>query len=120
MKMVLLTVLLGLAGAAFAGSDARAQMADILLGLNHFPSEQEQATLAEFANDEELSEAERTIAGALQRVEHFPSDDDKRSLMVIAEDESVDPEVRELARITHDLEHQVGAEDRETRARIKN
>lgn len=108
----LLFILLSLPLACFAGEAEQQQMAKILMGINHFPGDQQKDTLQSLANDASLSDAERTIAGALAGVQHWPSDEDKARLMSIANDDSQPQAVRDLARIAHDMQHKVGADER--------
>lgn len=119
-KTILLVMLFIPAGASLAGEAEQAQMADILISLNHYPDEQNKQTLESLANNSSLSDAERTIARALARVEHFPTDEDKAELKAIANNDEVPESVRELARITHDLEHKVSQEDKQTLASLTN
>lgn len=109
---LLLVVLLLPAMAATADEAAQTQIAKILMGLNHFPSDKEKQALEAIASDDSQSQAERTIASALKAVQHYPADGDKAKLMAIANDQDVPEAVRQLARITHDLAHKVGADDR--------
>lgn len=119
-KMILFVVLFIPAGANFAGEAEQAQMADILISLNHYPDDQEKTTLQSLAKNSSLSDAERTIARALARVEHFPTDEDKKALKTIVGNDGLPKAVRELARITRNLEHKVTQEDKQVLAALTN
>ncbi|MBD3647345.1 MAG: hypothetical protein HUJ31_07845 [Pseudomonadales bacterium] len=98
---------------SLAGEAAQQQMAKILMGINHFPNDQQKETLQGLAADSSLSEAERTIAGALAGVQHWPSDEDKAKLVANANDADQPQAVRDLAQIAHDMQHKVSADDRQ-------
>lgn len=108
----LLLILLSIPLACFAGDAEQQQMAKILMGINHFPNDQQKETLQNLASDASLSDAERTIAAALAGIQHWPSDEDKAKLMTVANDDSQPEAIRDLARIAHDMQHKVGADDR--------
>ena len=82
-----------------------ATMAHILVGVNHYPSDEEKAKLAEIAGDADNSEAVQTIAKALHDMQHKVSAGDKEKLQAIVASAEADDEVKTLAEVLMNVNH---------------
>jgi len=98
-----------------AAENSPAQViAQILINLNHFPSDEEKAMLKEITTSASASDAEKTIAGILINIQHSASDGDKAELKKVMEDASASKENQQLAEIVHNLNHKPSDEDKNT------
>lgn len=97
---------------AMAGGETIGKMAEIMMNLNHFPSDSEKQTLREITLNSASSEQEKTIAQAMINLQHAATAEDKKKLSKIVSDDSAPQEVRTLAQIVRDLNHQPSAEDK--------
>lgn len=104
-------ILLALALPALGNEQAAAVMADIVAGMNHFPSEEQKSTLEDIAADEEVDDNLRTIAEAISNIEHQPKDADKEKLQAIVQDNSADEAEKTLAGAVLRFNHQASAQD---------
>ncbi|MDZ7644354.1 MAG: hypothetical protein U5K76_09200 [Woeseiaceae bacterium] len=102
--------------AAASANEAVPTMADILVELNHFPSDDDKDRLQAIVADENSTDHERAVAKALMNVEHTVSADDKKTLTALTNDESVADGVRLLAEALLGLNHNL-AESEETKIR---
>ncbi len=100
------------AGEQQGGSGAIAEMSNVMIGLQHYPSDAEKARLKQIAADANTSAQEKTIATALMNMEHNVSSGDKAKLKQIADDASAPANVRELAGILMNMSHKPSAEDK--------
>lgn len=116
-RMALAMLLLPLAP-VYADEAAQQQMAGILVELNHFPTEEDKASLQALTADSSLSEAERTLASVLMTLRHMPTAAEKAQLQAIADNDNSPQAVRDLAAVLHGLQHRVDAEGREMLAAI--
>ena len=94
-----------------ARADQAATLADIVAGMDHFPSEEQKATLAEIQQDESAEENLRTIAGALANVQHQPAEADRAKLQAIVDDEAASEEAKTLAAAVLNFNHKVQETD---------
>lgn len=114
-SLLLLTALfLGITfSAPLAYSDSHAgavaTMANIVIGLKHFPSDADKAALAAIA-DSDASDSVKAVANAIAGISHKASDEDTATLATISEDDSEPAELRELASIVNGLMHVPSAE----------
>lgn len=99
---------------ALAESSPVATMATIVEELNHFPGDEQKATLREIADDENNSEAVQAIATAIHGMEHKIGGDDAARLEAIAADDANDEDVRTLAAVVLGVEHKAGDDAVET------
>lgn len=90
--------------AASAG-DAVAEMATIIINLNHYPTETEKKELAAIVADSNSTAGEKLIAGALMRMQHRVGGDDAQKLMQLESDKKASKEERELAGILRGIAH---------------
>jgi hypothetical protein len=112
-------LILAVAGAAlfltqpvFAANDAVKTMANILIHLEHYPSDSEKGQLREIVNGS-ASQAEKDVAQAIINLQHQATDADKKKLSNIMDDSSVPEDVRTLASIVHNLNHKPTSSDKE-------
>ncbi|MDH3643176.1 MAG: hypothetical protein OES38_13835 [Gammaproteobacteria bacterium] len=88
---------------------AVATMANIVIGLQHFPSDADKAALAAIAEGD-ASSSVKAVARAIANISHKVSADDQATLATIAADESEPAELRELASIVNGVNHVPSAE----------
>jgi hypothetical protein len=126
MKIVastLLILLLSLTQAgisqAIAGEDNIETMAQIMLKLNHYPSDTEKETLRQITLSSTSSKDEKTMANAMINLEHSATAEDKKKLSAIVKDDSASEDVRTLAQIIHDVNHKPSAEDKKKLENLK-
>ena len=90
---------------AGSGDEPVATMAGILMGVNHYPSDEEKAKLAKIAGNPDNSEAIKTIAMALHDMEHKVSAGDREKLQAIVDSEGTDENVKTLAEVLMNVNH---------------
>ena len=66
--------------------EAVTTMANIVIGLKHFPSDADKAALAAIA-DGDSSDAEKSVASAIANISHKVTDADKATLAAISADD---------------------------------
>ena len=88
------------------------EIANIVMHLNHHPSDAEKARLKDIINNGSVSANVHAIASALLNMEHRATAGDKKKLGMIAQDSSADEDVRTLADIVHNLEHKPSGGDK--------
>jgi len=93
-------------------------MANMVIHLNHHPTDDEKARLQEIIDDGSLSDAVHTIASAMLNMEHRVSAQDKEKLGTIAQDSNVDEDVRTLATAVRNIEHHASDNDKEMLKKI--
>jgi len=96
---------------SLAAESAAATMAEILVNLNHFPSDADKDRLADIMESDETSDAEVDIAMAISHIAHQAKDEDKEMLNEIIADESVPAELRDVAAAVLRVNHKVSDED---------
>ena len=111
--LLLPLLLAALPAAANAGGDAIRTMADIIMHLNHYPSDSEKQTLNGIIHDPKATAGEKTIAGALMRMRHSVGGDDAAALRALAADAKASAGERELADILLGIHHHPSAMDRQ-------
>jgi len=94
-----------------SAGNAVAEMASIIINLNHYPTEAEKKELAAIVADSESTAGEKVIAGALMRMQHHVGDNDAQQLMKLKSDETASKEERELAGILRGIAHHPTNED---------
>ena len=67
---LLAVLLLILSPLATAAETAVAEMATIVMHLNHYPSDMEKGSLAKIIADKHATAGEKALAGALMRMQH--------------------------------------------------
>ena len=91
--IVFFTVLLNTTIAS-ADDAAISTMANIMIGLAHFPSDSDKQQLAAIANSSEASQTEKTVATAIANIAHKASaaDQEKLNAIVANSDTRIDLE----------------------------
>lgn len=99
------TMLFLISPSAFAGdNEAVKTMANILMHLNHFPSDSEKQQLVTIA-DTTMSSDVKTVAQAMVSLQHSASSEDKRKLQKVISDPAADKNIKVLASIVQGLNH---------------
>jgi hypothetical protein len=96
---------------AFADQGRVEEIASVLKGMNHVPSDVDKAALAAVAADDSASDNLHTIAAAIGRIAHQPAEADRPALQAIADDESASEGERTLARAVLGFNHKVSDGD---------
>ncbi len=91
--------------------EAVKNMANILLGLNHFPSDAEKDQLSNIINTND-SEDVKAIATAIKNMHHSASDSDKAKLKTVMDNDAASANVKSLASIVYDLTHKPSSDDK--------
>lgn len=87
-------------------SGATRTMAEIMIGLHHYPSDAEKDKLKKLAAEASTSADEKIIAQALLNLKHQPAAADKPKLAAITKDAAAPAAVKSLAKILLNLNHQ--------------
>lgn len=103
--------LLLFSGVALAEQNATAVMADILAGMNHFPSDEQKAMLADIAENDQVDAEQRAIAEAIANIEHQPTPEDREKLQAIVDDPEADEAEKTLAQAVLRFNHAAAEED---------
>lgn len=109
MRKLLLIAGLLISSACFA-SDSSVIMAEILIDLNHFPTEDDKSYLSEIAEDPNSSADEKALAGIISRIEHKPNDADAAALTAMINSKKSTAEVKTLARAIQSINHKPSPE----------
>jgi hypothetical protein len=112
-------IVLGLFSVAAVADTPAKTIAGIVSELNHFPNDDQKATLNAIATDMSNSEAIRTIAKAVHDMQHSASDADKALLQAIAADESATSAERTLAGVVAGMNHMASADAKEQLAALE-
>jgi len=94
-------------------ADSIHTMANILMHLNHYPSDSEKTTLQNIANDSGSSKNERIIATAMINLHHKATAEDKEKLNKVMNDSSATSNERDMAAIIYNLHHKPTSADKE-------
>lgn len=109
MRGILMTLLMAMTIIASpisaSAGNAVAEMATIIINLNHYPTEAEKKELAAIIDDSGSTAGEKVIAGALMRMQHHVADSDAQQLMQLKSDETAPAAERELAGILRSIAH---------------
>jgi hypothetical protein len=99
-------------GIVLADDGAIKTMARITMNLNHFPSDDDKATLKGIVDSDDSSEEAANIAMALANFQHEVLGKDTERLSDIVDDESSDADARKLAGILLRTNHSPSEEDK--------
>lgn len=105
LSTVAMLVLIPLSQMTFADDAAIGTMADIVINLNHFPSDADKVKLSSIADSSDSSEAEAALATAIANIEHQAKAADKEKLSAIAADDSAPAGLRDVASVVLALNH---------------
>lgn len=101
-----LAVFLSFSGQIFAGEAAPVKtMADIMLKLNHYPSDGEKATLREIVHSKDASDTQKALATAMINLQHKVSSQDVPKLKSVMQDNNASAGEKALANIIIGLNH---------------
>ncbi len=109
MKHTLLLVCILFSNVCLASS-ATDIMAEILIGLNHFPTDTDASFLDEIHADPEATSDEKVLANIIKRIQHKPQAEDVSVLVRLSRSDST--ELRLLAEAVLSIEHQVAADEK--------
>jgi len=87
-------------------------MAKIAMNLQHFPSDQDKATLEGIIDSDDSTESEAAIAMALENLQHKVAKDDAERLADIVDDNTASAQARQLAGIVLRINHTASNEDK--------
>lgn len=93
--------------------DSIKTMAQIMINLNHFPSDSDKEVLRKITLDSATSQNEKTLASAMINLQHAASDADKQKLSAIIKDRAASENERNLAEIIYNLNHKPSSADKE-------
>ncbi len=110
-RSLILSVALAISAPVLAAHHEVPALADILAGMNHFPSEAQQATLTAIGNDEAVASNLRTIAMAVVHIQHKVPDSYRARLDAIVADPDASDAERTLAGAALRFNHNATAED---------
>lgn len=105
-------------GLVLADEAAIKSMARITMSLNHFPSDDDKATLKGIIDNDDSTEEAADIAMAISNMEHKVLEKDTDRLEDIISDDSADADARKLASILLRINHAASAEDKTTLAAL--
>lgn len=101
-----------------ADTDALRTLARITMNLNHYPSDEDKATLKAIIDSDDSSEEEAAIALALSNMQHTVTAADAERLVDIVDDDLSDESARKLAGIVLRINHAPGDDDKATLAEL--
>lgn len=87
-------------------------LAGILLTMQHFPSDEQKATLEGIAANEQVDQDLRIIAGAIGNIAHQVPDEERAVLQAIVDDPSASEGAKTLASAALEFKHQLPADAR--------
>ena len=105
-------------GIVLADEAAIKTMARITMNLNHFPSDDDKATLKGIIDSDDSSDEAADIALAISNMEHKVSEDDVERLQDIINDDRTAADARTLASILLRFNHAPSAEDKKALAAL--
>lgn len=108
----LLVSLFFLVQPAFAEDQATKTMAQILINLNHYPSDGEKKQLEKIVSLTSTTKQEKVVATAMINLEHTATAADKKQLSKVMDDGAAPEDVRTLASIVYNLNHKPSSADK--------
>jgi len=111
LSAILFALILPLAQVSIADESPTGTMAEIMIKLNHFPSEADVQSLHAIASGGDSSEAEIAVAMAIANLKHQATAADKEKLNALVADESAPAELRTLASVIVSTNHKPSAAD---------
>lgn len=99
-------------GVVLAADGAIQQMAQIAMSLNHYPSDDDKATLKGIIDSDDSTDEEADIAMAIANIEHKVVEKDTERLTDIVDDETAGADARELAGILLRINHSPSDQDK--------
>ena len=114
LKKIMAIALIGLFS-QFAMADnasSAAEIAGIVVAMNHFPSDADKAALMAISADDSLAEGVRAMATAVTNIAHAANADGKAAMASIADGEAPD-RFKALAGVVAGFNHMASADDKE-------
>lgn len=119
-KILLLLLISLFTPFAMADNDsALLEIADILSGINHFPSDADKSRLMVIAQDDSLVQGVRDMATTVSAIQHFPNDAGKQAMADIMANTQAPEKAKTVASIIANFAHMVNAEDKARLAAIE-
>lgn len=111
-KVLLVVLAFGSFSPLALADDAAAakSIAAILVGMNHFPSDEGKATLHAITQDDSVSADLKAVALAVHNVQHAATADDKAALAKIVSSSMASTEAKALAEIVVGFNHMPSAD----------
>jgi len=94
------------------------QIADIVVSINHFPSDADKAALADIAGNDVLPEGLRNMATAVSNISHAASAEGKAMMASIQASDTAPDRAKSLAGIIASLNHMPSDEAKATLAEL--
>jgi hypothetical protein len=110
---VLISLFTQFSMAADNGS-ALSDIAGVVAGMNHFPSDADKGKLMMLSEDDSLAQGIRDMASTVANIQHFANDEGKEAMARIIANEQAPDRAKTLARIIAGFLHIVSAEDKAT------
>lgn len=95
---------------------AAREIAGILTGMNHFPSDADKMKLMAIAQDESNGAGYRAVANAVHNIQHSATDADKAILNQIIASNQADPNAKALAGVVVGFNHMASDDAKATLA----
>ena len=111
-SVLLLTAALVAAPIAAQATKPVQAMANVLMTMNHFPTDAQKQSLKQLADDKATTAQERVLLQALLNVQHTLSAADKPKVEALLKDSSATEAVKALATILGKLNHQATDADK--------
>lgn len=111
--MVLIFAAFFIGQTAVADEDPIHTMANIMMHLEHYPSDSEKKTLETISSSNGVSSNVKTLASAMANLQHKVSSGDKPKLQAIVADAKASANEKELAQIILSLNHMPSSSDKE-------
>ncbi len=113
-KKVLAFTLMGLFAQFSMADNASAvkDIAGVVAGMNHFPSDQEKAKLMALSADDTLAEGVRDMASTVANIQHFANAEGKDAMARIMANDQAPDNAKALAGIIARFAHMASAEEK--------
>ena len=95
------------------------KMADIMINLEHFPTEDEKKKLQSVLDSASSTDQEKIIANAIMHIQHSPTVEDKDKLQLIMDNTVATSTVNTLAKIVQSFSHGISKTDKRKLQTIK-
>ena len=95
------------------------KMADIMINLEHFPTEDEKQKLQSILDSDSSTDQEKIIANSIMNIQHSPSAEDQDKLQLIIDNTTATSTVNTLARIVQSFSHGISKTDKRKLQTIK-
>ena len=95
------------------------KMADIMINLEHFPTEDEKQKLQSILDSDSSTDQEKIIANSIMNIRHSPNAEDQDKLQLIIDNTTATSTVNTLARIVQSFSHGISKTDKRKLQTIK-